>query len=618
MPNKKPMPTIVVDTETYFTNTYTLSKLCPVEYVRDPQFKLHGVGIAIDDQPPVWYTLDTIRKTLIEGLDFIDWANSRVVGHNLLFDSLILTENLGLPITHWSDTISLAKSLISVPKHNLDFLSKLLLKDEKTKDESGVSMVNVGKKLVLSPEEDKLMGDYCLQDVNLTRRLYQLLRPFQTDLEERVLSTTINWYAHPILQLDQELLASELLDIQMNKERLIDSSGWSREDLSSNSRFVEKVELDLGLTFPTKISPTTGKPIPASGKGDPEFIQFKDAHPEHDTIWEARTAIKSTLLEARIQTFQRIGALCPKQINSLPVPLIYAGSHTYRWAGVQYNMMNLPNLRTSKLRNCIRAPKDHVIVVADLSQVELRVNMWFCEQMDVHDLLADGKDLYKHYAAQSLNKPEAEVTKTERQLAKVKILGLGYSMGSAKFKHTLATGALGSDPVHITDKEAETAVKEYRTIHSKVVDTWKDLTNILWDMADRELPISKFRCLEVGNEIIKLPDGMILRYPNLKMDEDGNFHYGYAPKIHKIYSGLLAENIVQSLSRSIIAKQIIDIEDAGYHTAMMVHDEVLCVTHKDNADQCLADMLRIMSTTPTWAPGLVLSAEGGFDFTYVK
>ena len=615
------MQTIVVDTETYYTNTYTLSKLTPVEYVRDPQFKLHGVGIAIGDQEPQWFTRETIKITLDpEYSGFIDWANVRVVLHNALFDSLILTEHLGLPIRHWSDTISLAKSLIAVPKHNLDFLSKLLLKDEKLKDDSGISMVNIGKKLVLSPEEDALMGDYCAQDVNLTRRLYKLLRPMQTDLEERVLSTTINWYAHPILTLDQELLASELVAIQANKERLILESGWSREDLSSNSRFVAKVEEELGLSFPTKTSPTTGKPIPASGKGDPEFIQFKDAHPEHSTIWEARSAIKSSLLEARIQTFQRVGNLAPNESQSLPAPLVYAGAHTYRWAGTQYNLMNLPNLKTSKLRSCIRAPKDHVIVVSDLSQVELRVNMWFCGQMDVHDLLANGKDLYKHYAAVSLNKPEAEVTKTERQLAKVKILGLGYQMGPDKFRHTLATGASGSDPVYITEDEARKAVAEYRRIHHKVVDTWKELTNVLNTIlhAEPKDPVTTWRGLKLTKECIELPDGMKLRYPHLQVAEDGNMQYGFAPKIHKIYSGLLAENLVQAMSRAIIAEQIIKVEDAGYHTAFMCHDEIICVVHKDKAEQSLKDIIAIMSTAPTWAPGLVLSAEGGIDVTYCK
>jgi DNA polymerase len=111
---------------------------------------------------------------------------------------------------------------------------------------------------------------------------------------------------------------------------------------------------------------------------------------------------------------------------------------------------------------------------------------------------------------------------------------------------------------------------------------------------------------------------MKLRYPHLQATEDGNLQYGFDPKIHKIYSGLLAENIVQALSRSIIAKQIIDIEDAGYKTVMMVHDEVLVVCHKDQADKALADVIKIMSTTPSWATGLVLSAEGDFSETYCK
>lgn len=613
------MQTIFVDTETYFTNTYTLTKLTVIEYIRDPQFKLHGVGIAIDDQEPQWFTQETITNTLApESPDFIDWANSRVVLHNALFDALILTEHLGLPITHWSDTIGLAKSVIAVPKHNLDYLSKLLLKDEKTKDESGISMVNVGKKLVLSPEEDAVMGDYCAQDVNLTRQLYKLLRPLQTDHEERVLSATINWFAYPTLELDQELLQSELTLIQDNKTKLIEASGFTKAELSSNSIFVSKVEA-LGLEFPTKLNPK-GQPIHATGKSDPEFLELKEQHPELHHIWDARDAIKSTLLESRVQTLQQIAQLGVTKtgLPSLPVPLNYFGASTGRWSGAGgLNLQNLPNLRTSLLRKCIVAPKDHVIVVVDSSQIELRVNMFWCGQTDMHDILASGKDLYKVAAAAHFGVPIEEVTKDQRSFGKLVSLALGYGQGAEKFKHLCASGPLGMDPFFISDDESRKAINAYRKLNHKVKETWAALDHVLGAMLHNDGDLTTFRGLTIGKECITLPDGVKLIYPHLQCNE-GEWSYGFFPKISKIYGAKFLENIIQATARAIIADQLVKIGNAGYKIVHSVHDEFLLVCHENLADQCLADVKAIMSTTPDWIPGLVLSAEGAFDKAYIK
>lgn len=611
MPN---LTNIVLDTESYYNAQYTLSKLTPIEYIRDGRFKLHGCGIKIEDAPTQWFTLNTLKDA------GIDWSTVRIIGHNLLFDSLIVTERLGIHPAAWCDTMSLAKSVLATPRHSLDFLSKLLLKDEKLKDESGHSMVKIGQKLVLSPEEDALMGEYCAKDVELTYRIYKLLSPFQTPLESRVMSTCVRWFAEPTIELDQGLLASELIEIQQRKEELIRASGWTKEELSSNSIFVQKLQDEFNIDYPTKTSPTTGKPTPATGKSDPEFLALKDARPDLVHIWDARTEVKSTLQESRVKTLTNIAQLGMDVVGkpSLPVPLNYFGAHTGRFSGaMSINLQNLPSKRTSKLRLCLKAPKDHVLVVSDSAQIELRVTMWFTGQHDLHNLLATGNDLYKWSASKQFGIPLNEVTKEQRQFGKVCELGLSYGMGATKFQHTCASGPLGMDPFHISDSEAQKAINLYRASHPKVKETWADLNNILHLMLEGG-PTTAWNGLEISKECIKLPDGVCLRYPFLSLDEEGNFRTGFDPKISKVYGSLLLENLSQSLARSIIAEQIIAVEDAGYKTVFMCHDEIVVSVHKDRADECLADMIRLMSISPKWAPGLVLSADGGYDIMYSK
>jgi hypothetical protein len=54
----------------------------------------------------------------------------------------------------------------------------------------------------------------------------------------------------------------------------------------------------------------------------------------------------------------------------------------------------------------------------------------------------------------------------------------------------------------------------------------------------------------------------------------------------------------------------------GLKIVSAVHDEAVCVVPEADGPKALETMLRIMRTAPSWAPGLPLSAEGGFSRSY--
>jgi DNA polymerase len=242
--------------------------------------------------------------------------------------------------------------------------------------------------------------------------------------------------------------------------------------------------------------------------------------------------------------------------------------------------------------------------------------MFWCQQYDMHNILATGKDLYKVAASAHFGVPADQVTKDQRSFGKLISLALGYGQGAEKFKHTCASGPLGMEPFHITSAEATHAVNSYRKLNHKVKETWGALEAVLAAMQHGE-EIVTFRGLTIGKEYIKLPDGVKLIYPNLQCVE-GEWSYGFAPKISKIYGAKLLENIIQATARAVIADQLTKIEDAGYKVVHSVHDEFLLVCHETLANQCLEDVKTIMSTTPSWIPGLVLSAEGDYANEYSK
>lgn len=201
------------------------------------------------------------------------------------------------------------------------------------------------------------------------------------------------------------------------------------------------------------------------------------------------------------------------------------------------------------------------------------------------------------------------------------VLGLGYGMGHDKLRATLKQGALGGDPIDLPLEECKRIVTMYRAKSQAIVKLWKEMDNMLKRMLIKAS--GKFKCLEFGPGYIKLPNGLFLHYPGLRAVE-GKFEgwqevsYMTARGFTKIYGGLLTENVTQALARVIIGEQMLAIADLGYRIVTMSHDEIVVIVPTEIADEAFENMIRIMSTAPEWAEGLVLSAEGGHAPNYSK
>jgi DNA polymerase len=129
------------------------------------------------------------------------------------------------------------------------------------------------------------------------------------------------------------------------------------------------------------------------------------------------------------------------------------------------------------------------------------------------------------------------------------------------------------------------------------------------------------RCVTFAKNSIVLPGGMSIQYPGLHHTEHDEWVYGTHQddcKNSRIYGGKIQENIVQALARKIIADQMLEIHQSGIRVISSTHDEIICLVPESEAEEALAHALRIMSTSPTWAPDLPLGAEGAITGHYGK
>jgi DNA polymerase len=319
--------------------------------------------------------------------------------------------------------------------------------------------------------------------------------------------------------------------------------------------------------------------------------------------------VKSTLEETRPERFISIA-----DRGKLPVPLPYYAPHTGRWGGDdKVNLQNLP--RKSPLKKAIRAPEGFAFIDCDSSQIEARTLAWLAGQDDLVEAFDKGEDVYKIMASAIYGVPVEEVTDSQRFVGKTTILGAGYGMGAAKFQMQLKTFG-----VELSLTQCQYIINVYRRTYPKIPE--------LWDSAGRALTALKTqRTSQLGCEGvlmvdllgIKLPNGMYIRYPNLREDNDGQLVYdtkrGRATLAARIYGGKVVENVCQALARIIIGEQMLMIA-RRYRVVMTVHDAVGIIAPVEQAGEARTFVEQCMRMRPKWAPGLPLNCESKIGASY--
>ena len=599
-----------IDFETYYDKDFSLSKLTTEEYIRSKDFEVIGVAVQRKGEEPVWFS-GTQEKTK-EWLEQFNFADHAVIAHNAVFDMAILNWHFDIRPKIIVDTLSMARAL-----HGTEVGGSLkVLAEHYNLGVKGTEVLDAkGKQHIdFNAEDLASYGEYCRNDVRLTMDLFKQLSGDFPLFEYKLIDLTIRMFTEPVLELDRASLVRLLEEIHITKNALLLRAVSNRESLLSNAKFAQELQL-LGVVCPIKISPTTGKETWALSKNDEEFkALLEHENPIVQALASARIGIKSTLEETRTMRFMDIEAR-----GALPIPLRYYAAHTGRWGGDdKINMQNLG--RKSNLKYAIRAPDGYFLIDADSSQIEARTLAWLASQNDLVDAFERGEDVYKIMASAIYNKPVGEITSDERFVGKTTILGCGYGMGNKKFRIQLKTFN-----VDLSEAECERIIKVYRETYDWIPVLWKRASTTLDAMIENKtISIGRDKILVVdGKKGIRLPNGMYIKYPNLrKVDKDnGGYEYVYDVKKGKstypsrIYGGKVIENVCQALARIIIGEQMLMI-NKKYKVVMTVHDAVACIVPEHELATAREYVVMCMRMRPKWAMELPLNCESGVGTTY--
>ena len=604
------MDLITIDFETYYDKDFSLSKMTTEEYVRDPRFEVIGVGIKINNGDTEWAS--GTHEQLKKWLHTFKWADSIVLAHNTMFDGAILGWRFDVYPRVWADTLCMGRAL-----HGVEVGGSLkALTERYGLGAKGTEVLKaIGKRRAdFSEEELSRYGDYCVNDVELTYRLFNKMARGFPKQELKLIDLTLRMFIEPALDLDLNMLEQHLMETQDRKEALLTNAGVTREVLMSNPKFAELLK-SFGVEPPIKISVTTGQPTLALAKSDEEFKALAD-HPDErvQTVVAARLGTKSTLEETRTQRFIDIA-----KRGKLPVPIRYYAAHTGRFGGDdKINMQNLPSrgADANKLKKSIIAPDGYVIIDADSAQIEARVLAWLAGQDDLVEAFSQGKDVYKKMASAIYGRKEEDITKDERFVGKTTILGAGYGMGALKFQAQLKTFGFDMDL-----EEARRVIDIYRRTNNQITNLWRQAQRAIECMGRGEKSVlGRPGVLEVVPDecAIKLPSGLLMRYDDLKFtttDKGTEYHYKTRRGRTRIYGGKVIENVCQAIARCIIGEQMLKISKR-YRVVLTVHDAITCLVRESDALEARIYIEECMRWVPDWATGLPVNCESGVGKSY--
>ena len=675
------MRLVAIDFESFFSTKdgYTLSKMGPIEYIRDPRFAVQmmawhngeGGNVVFGQDIPV-----KLKELEIESPDVVTFAHNGAG-----FDFLILNEVYGVRPAHPIDTIPMAAwcGITRLGPASHKAVTDYLGNGEKLAG----TVISDGKRWPedFSDGERTAFAFYASQDAAQCMANAKAMLPYMTPDAMKFIEITSRMACEPVLELDRDMLLRY-------REELKAKTAKAREDLGKLFRFPDeetflkavrskpafcKMLEILGRQAPLKLSAkktaTKLESLRLTGNQNPA--------PEESEVWEpalAKTDLDFTamqsdpdervalLVRTRLENNSSMQASRTERFLALadgrPMPVMLQAfkAHTSRYTagnegksdGLQ--MQNLskrdPSLLT--LRRAIKAPEGTGLVACDSSQVEARILAYVSDNQPLLQAFREGADPYADLAEKIFGVPSKDIhdgaksgdkkLKVYRNTGKTAILSAGYGVGWRKYADTLLRQGVRLDPdVEKHYELAKHAHSVYRQDNAPIVLFWKYCGQVIEHMAGGgegffggpSGGLFRYGTMPVAGAhpvpSILGPNGFVLRYPELRAKEkdDGSFEWVYdrfagtRRAEARIYGASLTENLCQYLAFALLMWQACRMKERGIRIIANVHDSFLAACPAGAEKETEAAMLECMTAVPEWLAGFPVGAEAeiGKDFT---
>src|SRR5258705_1791046 len=481
------------------------------------------------------------------------------IAHNAKFDAKFIKHNLGIDLGGLFDTL-LASQIVSAgdieERHGLDTVAERYLNESVDKTER-LSNWNF--------ELSEAQLEYAARDA-------AVLLPLREKLIERLKAESLVRCAQLEFECVMPVVDIELSGFFMHKDRWLQQLGIVEkrrielaeqlqevlaEESSQGSLFGGPQRQDINLDSHQQLTQALnrlGIPVPDSTRNwklQPLAAQY----PIVETLLEYRTVQK-----ALTSYGQNMIELINPVTKRLHADFRQIGAPTGRFACSNPNIQQVPH--QIEYRRCFSGhPEGRKLIIADYSQIELRILAELSGDQGVMDAFNSGADLHKVTASQVFNTPLDQVTKEQRDFAKRLNFGVVYGIGAQRF--ALMTG--------LTVPEAENVLRKY-------FGTYRQLDTYLREDADSA----------VRDRQARTASGRLVRF---RYDDKDRQQISMTQRNGK-------NTPIQGTSADILKRALRllkeELRDSDAQIVNIIHDEIVVESAAEQANEVAAKVERVM------------------------
>lgn len=395
------------------------------------------VGVAFSYAPGIAYYVDVpegkAEEILEEFKPFFEREDVEIIGQNLKYDISIL-KNYGVEIKGKLFDTMLAHYLINADmRHNMDVLAETYLNYQPVSIETLIGKKGKKQGNMRDVEPEKV-AQYAGEDADITFRLKQVFEPKLDEGKTKEVFENIELPLVPVLS-DMELsgvnLDTEALS-KLSKELEGDIASLDKEIIElAGEEFNIASPKQLGEILFGKLKLLEKPKKTKSGQFATSEDILSDLAKEHriaEAILDYRQMVKlkSTYVDA-------LPGMVNKTTHRIHTSFNQAVAATGRLSSVNPNLQNIP-IRTERGREVRKAfiprDKDHLILAADYSQIELRLIAELSGDKNMMDAFINNEDIHTATAAKVFGVNLDEVTREQRSNAKTVNFGIIYGVSA--------------------------------------------------------------------------------------------------------------------------------------------------------------------------------------------
>ena len=393
------------------------------------------------------------------------------IAHNAKFDTSWVRHHLGVEVGGIYDTY-LASILIAAGegdrRHGLAdvvqfFLGRTLDKTEQVSDWS-------------ANELSQSQIEYAAKDA-------AIMPEVKAKLDERIVADGLA----DVLELENECVMP-IAQMELNGFYL-DADRW-REQLAKVSKVQERTARELQHLLSAGVAQASlfGAPqinLDSVDQVTNALLNLGVPVPNTTRAWElqplaAEYPVVGKLLEYRAaakasQSFgENILEFIEPATGRIHADFRQIGAPTGRFACSRPNLQQIPH--EEEYRRCFRAPDGRKLVIADYSQIELRILADFSGDTNFINAFVSGQDFHATTAAQVFGIKTEDVTPDQRSFAKRLNFGVVYGIGASRFASM--TG--------LTQSQAEETLRRYFATYPRMDDWLRNAArNVLTERSAR-------------------------------------------------------------------------------------------------------------------------------------